>query len=261
MHGTVRSRQGNLCDASPIGIAAVLVQKLGGDEKPVYFASPKLDKTQKRYSQLHREALTIMFELDRFYKFIFGRKFTIVTYSQAAKEMFKEKNCGPAVTSARMQRWGAKLAGFEYVVIDRGSSKMAVPDALSRLPMDQHFQENEEAIENELAINMISELPTTHEEIRQENLKDRVLVEVMKLCRTGKQTFIQKFIDPEVFKYIRLYKELALVEGVLYYRDRVIIPNCLRMKLLGHLHSNHDGMVLMKRAARTPVFYRCSGRE
>ena len=104
----------------------------------------KLDAVQRKYSQLHREALAIMFGLERFYKFIFGKQITIVTDAQAVKEMFKESNGGSAVASARMQRWGAKLSGFQYRIIHRGSAKLAVPDALSRLPSGNSFHEEDE---------------------------------------------------------------------------------------------------------------------
>lgn len=60
------------CDASPIGVAAILMQKNeNGIKVPVYYASAKLNDTQRNYSQLHREALSIMFGLDRFYKYIY----------------------------------------------------------------------------------------------------------------------------------------------------------------------------------------------
>ena len=45
-----------MCDASPIGVAAVLMQECQGKEFPVYYASAKLDATQRNYSQLHKEA-------------------------------------------------------------------------------------------------------------------------------------------------------------------------------------------------------------
>ena len=216
-----------LCDASPIGIAAVLMQKWDDGEKPVYYASCRLDNTQRRYSQLHREALAIMFGLDRFYKFIFGRKITIVTDAQAVKEMFKENGSGSAVASARMQRWGAKLSGFDYKIIHRSSNKMAVPDALSRLPIEDMFQEEEEGLENLGMIKMVSELPTNVTQIQVETRKDPVLRDVLRLCETGKQKIIQKFLDPEVYKYMRLYKDLSLNNELIYYRDRVVIPKSL----------------------------------
>lgn len=244
-----------LCDASPIGVAAVLMQVNNGQERPVYYASAKLDAAQRKYSQLHREALAIMFGLERFYKFIFGKQITIVTDAQAVKEMFKESNGGSAVASARMQRWGAKLSGFQYRIIHRNSAKLAVPDALSRLPSGNSFHEEDEQEESIAIIKMVTELPTTFESIKEETNRDEILQEIINRCVNGRDKFIKKFSHPEVQKYSRLYKELSLANGVLFYRDRIVVPATLRKQLLIHLHGNHDGMVLMKRAARQKIFW------
>lgn len=63
-----------LCDASPVGVAAVLVQKdKNGEEVPVYYASRALNETQQRYAQLHREGLAVIFGLKKFYKYLYGQ--------------------------------------------------------------------------------------------------------------------------------------------------------------------------------------------
>ena len=46
-----------IVDASPLGLGAILVQKLnGGDFKPVIFASRSLTDVERRYSQTEKEA-------------------------------------------------------------------------------------------------------------------------------------------------------------------------------------------------------------
>ena len=49
-----------MTDASSVGIGAILEQEQeDGSCRPIYYASRKLSKVEKRYSQFEREALAV----------------------------------------------------------------------------------------------------------------------------------------------------------------------------------------------------------
>ena len=63
------------CDSSELGIGVALMQ--GG--QPVAYASRALTSTEQQYAQIEKELLTIVFGLERFDTYTFGRQVRIQT--------------------------------------------------------------------------------------------------------------------------------------------------------------------------------------
>ena len=60
-------------DASSSGLGACLMQ--GG--QPIQYASRALTDTEKRYSEIEKEMLSIVFGLTRFHTYTYGSKVTV----------------------------------------------------------------------------------------------------------------------------------------------------------------------------------------
>ena len=63
------------CDASRKGLGAALLQDL----KPVAYASRAFTETETCYAQMEKEMLAIVYALEKFNQFTFGRHVTMIT--------------------------------------------------------------------------------------------------------------------------------------------------------------------------------------
>ena len=129
---------GLACDASPTGIGAVLSHVMpNGSERPVPFASRSLTKTESKYAQIDKEALSIVWGVKRFHIYLYGRWFTLITDHKPLTAIFHPEKGVPAMTAARLQRYALFLAGFDYKIEYKSTTEHCNADGLSRLPLHQ----------------------------------------------------------------------------------------------------------------------------
>lgn len=237
------------CDASPYGIGCVLSQIFDKVEKPVLFASSSLSPAEKNYSQVHREALAVVFSVKKFHKYIYGKEFTIRSDCQALREIFSSKNV-PPVAAARLQRWSVFLSMYRYKMEYKSAFNMRNADGLSRLPLQSNTEIEGSSI-NMLKLNAEMHLPISVDTVRQYTMDDEYLRRICDYVHSGWPDKV-----PDNLKHYFLKKNsIASEDGCLFYHERILIPFKLRKQVLELLHESHVGIVRSKALARSYVWW------
>jgi hypothetical protein len=94
-------------DASGIGIGCVLRQRYEDVNHPIAYASKKLLERERRYSVEERECLAIMWGIEKFDRYLFGKQFVIET-DHCGLQYMKEGR----MKNARVMRWSLALQNY-----------------------------------------------------------------------------------------------------------------------------------------------------
>lgn len=239
------------CDASPVGVGAVLSHiDSEGHERPISYASRSLSCAEKKYSQVDREALSIIFGVKKFHKYILGQNIKIVTDHKPLLGILGESKPIPEHSSARVQRWALTLSAYSYNLEYR-PGKENNADLFSRLPLQT--PESVQIIPEEIntLFSIIESGPISSNEIAHETKRDPLLRRVLQHTYEG---WPEK-CDVSLRPFASRKQELSIEKDCLLWGTRVVIPGVLQSKVLELIHDTHIGVARMKALARSWVWW------
>ena len=114
-----------------------------------------------------------------FHVYLYGRRFTLITYHKPLTAIFHPEKGVPAMTAARLQRYALFLAGFDYRIEYKSTTEHCNADGLSRPPLQQ--KELEEMIVDSSEVFHASKfvpLPITSEAVARRTRRDPDLARV-----------------------------------------------------------------------------------
>lgn len=251
-------------DASPSGLGAVLSQ-IDSDkqEKPIAFASRTLSNSEKRYSQIQKEATAIIFGVRRFHQYLYGRAtpFILRTDHKPLLSIFGPNKGIPEVSANRLQRYALFLSGYNYE-IEYVKSKDNSADYLSRASLPVTVAgagaagERAEADPCDRAayVQFVTDgaLPITARDLRDATNGDPIFKRVINYVLNG---WPRKVTDTAIRPFYLCKLQLSYENGCLMRGHKAVIPECLQRRVLSELHSSHLGIVKTKAEARSRLWF------
>lgn len=232
-------------DASPIGLGAVLVQYgKNGEPRIIACASKALTSVERMYPHTQKEALAIVWGVERFSYYLTNIRFTIRTDSEANKFIFGSDHRTSKRAMTRAESWALRLLPYRFD-IKRVPGCSNIADALSRLisktQVDEPFdEENDKHILYALdAVNM--NISWTDIQLASETDDE---------LKAVKWAMISKKWPEHLRRYEIQENDLRILDPMVFKGDKIILPKILRTKALDIAHQGHIGIGATKRIMR-----------
>lgn len=253
-------------DASAYGMGGAIMHEFAdGTLHPVLHVAKAFSAAQKNYSQIEKEAEALVFTVKRCHKYLFGRRFELHTDHKPLLTIFGSKKGIPVITASRLQRHALTLLAYDFDVKYINTESFGYADMVSRL-IAKHEKSDEDTViaaihepdEAEVrcfAIDTAQMLPVNFVDLQKATKDSATLTKVADYVKNGWPQTRRQIRSSEVARFWDQRHSLSIIDGCIFFGERIIVPENFRPKLLEELHSGHPGMVRMKMLARSKVFW------
>lgn len=235
-------------DASQNGLGVALLQ----DGVPVAYASRVLTPTEQRYAQIEKECLSVVYGLERFDQYTYGRMINVQNDHKPLETIVKRPlNAIPKRLQAMMMR----LNRYDLNLVYKPGSQVILADTLSRA----YSTSNDDQTSSDISefINTLGYLPITDkrlDEIRQATDTDETFKRLCDTIRHGWPNS-QADLHPSLQPYFPIRDCLSVSDDIIVKGECLVIPPALRQDVKRRLHSAHLGKDSMLRRAREIIYW------
>ena len=244
-------------DASSYGLGSVLLQEHPEGIKPVAFCSRTLTAAEQQYSQIEKECLASVWACEKFSRYLVGLpSFVLFTDHKPLVPLFNSKPLDTA--PVRCQRMLLRMMRFNAIVKYVPGKDMSVADTLSRspLPVESHGTEMPEEIRAHVeAVQTFWPVSSGKlKELKQATKEDEQLQAVTYFVLHGwpkQESAVPLCLRP----FYSVRSELSCIEGLLVFRDRIVVPSSMRDCILELIHESHQGIAKCRDRAAMAVWW------
>ena len=249
---------------------------------------------ESRYAPIEGEALAVADALDKARHFVLGCKnLTIAVDHQPLLKIFGDRSLDN-VSNTRLRNLKEKTLRYRFKMVHIPGVKNKAPDTLSRHPTgdtqppkmvlsdDVYNIQDSTTIppppiptnliagvctddqihairmEKQLQESLISALHSTNivdwEQVQITTSSDENMLLLLSVIEDGFPEFKHQ-LPPPIREYHQFRKHLYSSDGVVIYKDRIVIPPTLRPTCLSALHAAHQGTSAMTAKAEASIFW------
>jgi hypothetical protein len=206
------------CDASGIGIGAVLMQ----DSRPIAFFSQAIKGRNLSMSTYEKEMMALIAAVQKWRPYLLGQRFVVRTDQKSLRHLLEQ-----TITTDAQQKWLVKLLGYDFTIEYKKGIENSAADGISRM--------NHESLAS-LSFPIPHWVEPIKDEINQED-------ELQQMVRNIQQGTLA---GPWSFKM-----------GLIFYKDRIYIrpQSPLTHAIIKEFHAgSHEGFHKMWHRIKS-VFY------
>lgn len=246
---------------------------------------------ESRYAPIEGEALAVAYALDSTRYFVLGCKNLVVATDHKPLIRILENRSLDDIPNARLRNLKEKTLRYKFKVIHVPGARNKAADGISRNPVGQGTPtalpddvaaagcmsptgaspvqflldgirlaapttvpvEEVQIAAAQLDLHRAGLSATTWDAIRQSTTSDEHMVQLIHLVETGQAT--SENLPLPLHSFRRYLPDLRTVDGVLLYKDRIVIPQSLQENILATLHSAHQGVTAMTSRAASSIFW------
>ena len=200
--------------------------------------------TEKRYSQIEKEALALVWACEKFSDYVIGKAILLETDHKPVVPLLGKTNldCLPP----RVLRFRIRLMRFDYAISHVPGKHLYTADTLSRAPVaSPDATHTWEAAQTETFVHAIaSYLPANSDRLhdyRTAQQEDSICSQLISFCKNGWANKGQ--LTGDLLQYWPVRGELSLHHDLLLRGHRIVMPRSLQQETLSKIHSGYQGIL------------------